>query len=329
MKVVVVGGTQFIGRRIVEHLIEQGHQPLVVHRGEHEPESLESCEHLHVDRRDFARISDDVRSFQPDAVVDTYAMSLATTMSVLPHLPDVPRVVLSSMDVYAAYDAFRGHEETHAVPLSEDARLRTTRFPYRGLAGMDGFEDYEKIDVERAYLEAKGTVLRLAVIYGEHDPQRREEFVLRRVRAQRTYIPIGAATWLWSRCYVGDVATAVERAISSSDAAGEIFNIGNQSIRSMRGWIKEILSAANFSAELIEVEESLVPDDLSLTRSQRQHWLIDSSKARSVLGWESSPSEETVRRSVEWHLANAPESLAGKESFAADDLAWDRRPERK
>ena len=39
------------------------------------------------------------------------------------------------------------------------------------------------------------TALRLSMIYGEHDGQRREEFILRRVRAWRR-IPIGAGTSL-------------------------------------------------------------------------------------------------------------------------------------
>ncbi len=40
------------------------------------------------------------------------------------------------------------------------------------------------------------TALRLSMIYGEHDGQRREEFILRRVRACRRRIPIGAGTSL-------------------------------------------------------------------------------------------------------------------------------------
>jgi hypothetical protein len=47
------------------------------------------------------------------------------------------------------------------------------------------------------------------MIYGEPDPQRREELFLRRVRAGRHRIPVGSATWLWTRCHVGDMATAV------------------------------------------------------------------------------------------------------------------------
>ena len=194
MRVLVLGGTEFIGRRAVERLVSRGDDVLVVHRGLTEPVGWVDCAHLHVDRADFAGVAGEVVRFGPDAVVDCHALTAGDAAAVLPHLPDVPLVLLSSMDVYRAYEHFRAREEGEPVPLAEDAALRVGRYPYRG-AGI-GEDDYEKLDVEPAYLARGGTVLRLGFVYGEHDPQRREEFVLRRVRAGRTRIPVGAGTRL-------------------------------------------------------------------------------------------------------------------------------------
>jgi hypothetical protein len=63
------------------------------------------------------------------------------------------------------------------VPLTEESPLRTQRY-------VDG-PAWENLDVEEAYLGAGATILRLGVVYGEHDCQRRFEPVLRRVRAGR------------------------------------------------------------------------------------------------------------------------------------------------
>ena len=76
--------------------------------------------------------------------------------------------------------------------------LAAQRYPYRG-QGRD-LDDYEKLDVEETYLQRGATILRLPMVHGEHDRQRREEFVLRRVRAGRRRIPFGAGTWLTCRC---------------------------------------------------------------------------------------------------------------------------------
>ncbi|PRX98600.1 NAD-dependent epimerase/dehydratase family protein [Allonocardiopsis opalescens] len=323
MRVVVIGGTQFIGRRVAAELLARGDEVLVVHRGGHEPPELAACRHLHVDRREFDTVADEVAAFAPDAVVDTVAMSGIDAATSLPHLPDVPVVVLSSADVYQAFDVMRGAApEPVAVPLTEDAELRRTRYPHRGAGFAIGdydFDSYEKLDVEPAYLERGGTVLRLGFVYGEHDYQRREEPVLRRVRAGRERIPVGPGDWLASRVYVGDVAGAVLAALGNPAAHGEVFNIAEPTSLPVVAWVRQILAAAGHRAELVRVPESRVPADLVLTGSSVQHVLLDSRKAMDLLGWSPGPVEESIGRSVRWHLANPPESA--DPDFSADDKA--------
>src|SRR4029450_9814145 len=116
--------------------------------------------------------------------------------------------------------------------------------------------------------------------HGEHAPQRREEFILRRVRAGRRRIPVGPGTFLWTRGYVGDVAAAVLTALDNpAAAAGEIFDIGEPAVRSVRGWMRQILAGAGHEGELVPVPEATLPDDLRVTRSMSQHVLFRCEKA--------------------------------------------------
>jgi nucleoside-diphosphate-sugar epimerase len=319
MRVVVLGGTRFIGRRIVAELVARGDEVMVVHRGETEPADQPPCRHLHVARAEFASVADEVRAFGPDAVVDTLAMSRADAEQVLPHLPDAQLVLLSSMDVYEAFWLVLQEREGEPVPLNEDSRLRTVRYPYAVIGGRPS--DYDKLDVEPSYVERGATVLRLAMIYGEHDGQRREEFILRRVRAGRRRIPIGAGTWLWTRCYVGDVASAVLATLGRSSAAGQTVNIGEPSVRSMRGWAEDILAAAGHEAELVTVADPMVPEDLGITRSVAQHIVFDGYRAFDLLGWRPTDAQASLRRSVEWHLAHPPADA--DPDFTPDDVALD------
>jgi nucleoside-diphosphate-sugar epimerase len=317
MRVLIIGGTKFIGRRITEELVARGDEVTVVHRGETEPEGLPDCAHLHADRRDFASLAAQVRELQPDAVVDTLAMTRANTEAVLAHLPDTRLVVLSSGDVYRAFELQDSHASEVPLPISEESPVRHERYPYRGK--IPGLDDYDKLDVEPLYLERGGTVLRLGFIYGEHDPQRREEFILRRVRAGRQRIPTGTGCWLLSRCYVGDVASAVLATLDNDAARGEVFNIVEVASGTVADWMRQILAAAGHDAELVTVPDADVPDDLDLTRHYAQHLLFDSHKARAMLGWRPGPPEEGLAASVRWHLANPPE---GEEpDFTADDRA--------
>jgi nucleoside-diphosphate-sugar epimerase len=319
MRVLILGGTLFIGRRIALELLARGDDVMVVHRGQTEPAELSGCAHLHAARAGLGEVAGQLRAWRPDAVIDTRAMTAADASAVLPHLPDAHLVLLSSIDVYRAYELLLAGQGGEPVPLTETSAVRSGRYPLRDLLPGLG-EHYDKLDVEPLYLARGGSVLRLSLIYGEHDGQRREEFVLRRVRAGRPRIPFGAGTSLDTRCYVGDVATAVLAALDRPGvASGEVFNVGDLTTGTVRDWALAILAAAGSDASLVTVPEDLVPADLEDTRSIAQHFLVDSRKAATVLGWRPSDPAETIALSVRWHLENPPAGV--DEDFSADDRA--------
>jgi UDP-glucose 4-epimerase len=250
-------------------------------------------------------------------------MSGADAEAVLPHLPDTRLVVLSSVDVYRGYGLLLADRGGEPVPITEDSPVREERYPYRGETGGQ-FEDYDKLDVEPRYLERGGTVLRLGYIYGEHDGQRREEFILRRVRAGRNRIPVGAGSWLLSRCYVGDVADAVLAAAGADAAAGQIFNVVESATGTVADWARQILAAAGHEAELVTVPDAVVPEDLEMTRDHAQHMLFANHKARDLLGWHPADPAAGITASVSWHLAHPPEDA--DPDFTPDDRALEAAP---
>jgi nucleoside-diphosphate-sugar epimerase len=321
MRVVILGGTLFIGRRITASLLARGDEVTVVHRGETEPvvPELAGCEHLHTTRLAFESVAGQVRAWRPDAVIDTRALSASDADAVLPFLPDAFLVLLSSVDVYRAYERLLAGEGGEPVPLTEDAPVRAGRYPLRDLLPGLG-ETYDKLDVEPRYLERGGTALRLAMIYGEHDGQRREEFVLRRVRAGRRQIPFGPGNSLNTRGYVGDVATAVLAALDApAAAAGEVFNVGDPVTSTVRDWASLILGVTGAAVELVSVPEDVLPADLDETKAQAQHLLTDSRKAMTRLGWQPADPVESTATSVRWHLENPPADP--DPDFGPDDRA--------
>ncbi len=184
---------------------------------------------------------------------------------------------------------------------------------------MDIAEHYEKLDVEEAYLRREATVCRLPLVYGERDGQRREEPILRRVRAGRSSIPTGPGSFLWTRGYVRDVASGVRMALESEATIGEVLNLGESRTWSMGLWARHVLEVAGGQARFVRVPDPLLPEDLRLLGTVSQHLLVDSSKARDLLGWTEIDPHEALRRSVTWHLAHPPEPAAG--DFTDDDRA--------
>ncbi len=310
MRIIVLGGTRFIGKAIVAELVAHGHRVLIVHRGETEPGDLHrSVEHLHVSRADLHDREYRLQAWLPDAAVDCLAMTRTDATAALAALPQGIRlVVLSSQDVYRAFGSVRSGDVTDPVPLDETAPVRD--------------EGADKLHVEDEYLAHRATVLRLPLVYGEDDYQRREEFVLRRVRAGRTRIPIGQGTFLWSKVHVGDAAAAVRQALESDVmlAGGHIYNVAERHTATIELWARQILAAAGTSeVELVRVSDYAVPEDLRLTRGIRQHLLVSSARLRADLGWSDSDPEQAIEQSVKWHLANPPPDP--DPDFSADDDA--------
>ena len=87
MRIVVLGGTRFIGRAIVEELAGAGHHLLVVHRGALEPEGLPAAKHLHVDRAALPAHASELAAFKPDAAIDCRALTRVDAEAALAALP--------------------------------------------------------------------------------------------------------------------------------------------------------------------------------------------------------------------------------------------------
>ncbi|HEV2892922.1 MAG TPA: NAD-dependent epimerase/dehydratase family protein, partial [Actinomycetota bacterium] len=133
MRVMVLGGTRFIGAAVVEELDAYGHELLIVHRGEHEPAGLPEADHLHAQRQDLPHLRGAVDDFGPEAVVDNCPYSAADAETALAAVGgDVRLLVVSSMDVYRAFGAVLAGTETDPLPIDETAPVRPERYPYRG-----------------------------------------------------------------------------------------------------------------------------------------------------------------------------------------------------
>ena len=326
MRVVLLGGTRFVGYAILEQLIGYGHEVLVVHRGDHEVESVPAMRHLHAARADLPKHAREIAAFRPEAAIDTCAMTVADARAALEALPDrIQLVLLSSMDVYRAFGSVWAGVETDPLPLTESSPLRDHPLPDPGfrLPGWDfAWSEYDKIPVEREYLGRDAIVLRLPVVFGEQDYLVREEIVLRRLRAGRKRIPVGPANLLFTRGYVGAVAEAARLAIGSP-RPGQIYNVGEARTASIGLWMRQIAAAAGAEIELVRVPDESLPPDLRLSGTFSQHLLVDSHLAREELGMREIDPDEALRRSVRWHLANPPAGAV--QDFAADDAALGAR----
>lgn len=111
-------------------------------------------------------------------------------------------VVISSGDVYRQYDGLRGQSDAppDPVPLTENAPLRASRYPYRGAnTGFAYGHDYDKILVEERVRigDVPATILRLPKVCGPGDDEHHVGDALARLREAGDSLVLGEQEAQW------------------------------------------------------------------------------------------------------------------------------------
>jgi nucleoside-diphosphate-sugar epimerase len=305
MRILLLGGTGFIGSLVVEHLLLASHEVAVVHRG-HQPVPPGSVS-LIADRDDPGLLKAAVEAFHPEALIEMIAYTATDADHVLAVLPTQLRrlTVVSSGDVYATYGAFLGQEPPpqSANPSTETAALRRGRYPYRAKATSptDVLYDYDKILVEERYRDRSPvpvTILRLPMVYGPSDPNRRVAADLARFRdAPGGVLELHPeeAAWRCTRGYVVDVAAAIALATTRPEALGRTYNVGDVDAWTTREWLAAIGQSIE-SPTTIRERPTAVP---SLPANWTVSIVSATDRIRRELGYvEPIGRTEGVRRSA-------------------------------
>jgi nucleoside-diphosphate-sugar epimerase len=337
MRVLILGGTRFIGWHIASTLKSKRHRVAVFHRGSTPLQELSGIEEILGEKAELLGFHDEFRRFRPKAVIDWIGYTPSDGAKIVETFKGWAErlVFLSSSDVYRAHAVLHRStdEPLQTTPLHEGSPLRTNAFPYRkpGANPDDWGYDYDKIPIERLLLAEpafQATVLRLPAVYGPRDYQGRVWEYLRRMDAGRKAIVVSESlsNWRWSRGYVENVAAAVSHVLTYQPAAVGVFNLSDPVVLSQKAWIERIAEAADWDGKIVILPDDQLAPPLRLPYNFTQDWSIDASHIRKATGF-SDPFtlKESLRRTVEWHRANPPQlSAAEREQYRQEDDAEDQ-----
>ena len=75
MRILVIGGTRFIGPRVVKALVSDSNSVTVLHRGSTVTDLPAQVKTLRADRRFLTSMSRQLRSLEPDVVLDMFCLT--------------------------------------------------------------------------------------------------------------------------------------------------------------------------------------------------------------------------------------------------------------
>jgi nucleoside-diphosphate-sugar epimerase len=306
MIVLVLGATGFIGPHVLDALRALGHEAVAASR------AGDGLGGVALDRRDPAAVRALVRNRLIAAVIDLLAFTEADTLRLLDALDgEVGRwVMASSADVYGNYEGLhrKAAPEPVVAPLAEDAPLRQTRYPYRAEprrsadAADAWLDDYDKIPLEaalRARTSLSGAVLRLPMVFGPGDRQRRFRWLLRPMLAgaPRLEADPGWLAWRTTYGYVADVAHALAVAATHPAAAGRIFNLGRDDGADHRAWIGRFAHLLGWRGDVVET--AAPPGSPIAGLDLRYPLLLDCRAFRNACAWrEPTPLATALERTI-------------------------------
>lgn len=124
VRILVIGGTHFIGPAAVRCLHKTGHDITLFHRGQTESDDLPDVRHIHGDGERLADYAEDFERLAHEVVLDMRAMSEADVRAVMGAFRGIAQrvVTVSSMDVYRV--AGRTYNVGEADPLPEEEWVR-------------------------------------------------------------------------------------------------------------------------------------------------------------------------------------------------------------
>lgn len=309
-RVLVLGGTRFLGPPVVRWLLEAGHDVTLFHRGGAEPEAAAGAAHIH---GDFGAITDflpRLRRLRPGVVLDVVPYIDKAGHGVSHFVGVAERaVVVTSLDVYRAFAVAWGREGVgvEATPLTEESPLRSGRSP-----DLTSDIDFDNLEVERGLrgrAELPVTVLRLPMIYGPGDPMHRLFHYIRRMDDGRPAIILdeARASRRWSRGYVENVAAAVGLAVVDPRSSGRIFNVAAPETPTEAAWVRQIGEAAGWYGDVVTAPSESLPPDLRSPLKVPQDLVVSSERLRMELDYsEPVTAAEALRRTIVWERKNPP-----------------------
>jgi nucleoside-diphosphate-sugar epimerase len=226
VKVLVLGGSVFVGRRLVNRLLGAGHDVTVLNRGRTAVEFDAPVGRLAADRTDAAQMRAALGGGDWDAVFDVSGFVMASGGSDIDGLLDLfdghtnRYVYVSSI---MAYDqALVG-----VFPWTEDLGTNT-----EGPASYGGFKAATEQALLARYQRDRfpATIVRPAAIYGPDNNiyDMETPMFLRLLRRRPILVPHGGLV-VGSYGHVDDLADAMIVAAEHPAAVGEVFNITTSS----------------------------------------------------------------------------------------------------
>ncbi len=272
MRILIMGGTRFIGVALTQILVERGHEVVLFNRG-NQPAPVEGLQQIHGDRKDAADLKAKLAGERFEAIFDNNGREQSDTQPLAELFAEQVQhfIYVSSAGVY---------QKSAQMPHVEGDRI-DPKSRHKG-----------KHDTETD-LAARGlpwTSVRPVYIYGPQNYNDLEAWFFDRIARDRP-IPIPSnGAHLTQFGHVRDLAAAMAAILGNERAKGQVYNISGDRCVSFTGLAQACAEAAGrdpASLKLVYYD----PKQFDFGKRKAfplrvQHFFTDIHKAKTELDWQ-------------------------------------------
>ena len=320
MRALVLGGSSFVGGRLVRRLLANGDDVTTLNRGR-TGVTMDGVDTLIADRRDITSMRQALAGTEWDALYDVSGYIMATDAENFTGLIDL---VDGSVGRYIYVSSVMAYAQSGLFPWTEDFAQRDE--PPTTYGGFKVFAENLLSERHRS-TGLPATIARPAAIYGpENNIFDMESAMFLRLRAGRPVLLPHGGLVTGSFGHVDDFVDALTTMATAEAAIGETFNVTGSGVTA-ETYVKTLADIVGVEPEILHVPDSMLPeiDKPAFCRlfRARHHGVLSTAKLHDVLG---VPPERDFRlgheQTYEWFLNSPLASTLDSASANAADPLW-------
>lgn len=327
MKILILGGTVFLGRHMVETALAQGHEVTLFNRGEHNPDLFPDAEKLRGNRDgDLGAL----RGRTWDAVIDTSGYLPRAVRQSAELLADAAAhyTFVSSLSVYP-HPVPRGADESTPVEQLDDPTTENIGQYYGGLKALC------EQTVEQ-YFPGRALHIRAGLIVGPYDNIDRFPYWVDRTTRGGEILAPGHPERRIQLIDARDIAGWNLRMIEQGK--GGTFNVtGPDTLLTMQMMLETCKRVTGSDARFTWVDEAFLQAHEVGAFMEMPFWIPDAMNGMLEVSIQKAldagltfrPLEQTTRDVYEWNQTRAPETQRWSSAYQSMTMKVGMTPERE
>jgi nucleoside-diphosphate-sugar epimerase len=304
VKSLVLGGSVFVGRHLVDALLLAGHDVAVLNRGRTAADLAAEVERIVADRTDRQQMHDALEGRTWDAVFDVSGFVMAAGGSDIDGLLEL---LDGNVGRYVFVSSVMAYDQSLVgrFPWTEDMPTNSD-----GNATYGGF----KAASESAMLArhaARGfpvTIVRPAAIYGPDNNifDMEAAMFLRLLQHRPVLVPHGGLV-VGSYGHVDDLCAAMVALVAAPAAVGQVFNVSTESVDT-NTYVRTLAAVVGVEPDVVYVPDAMLPSITSPVFGHlfkvRHHAMVSTAKLEAAIAERPRyPLLEGHAQTYEWFRA--------------------------